>query len=405
MVLKKTAPEELVKNKAAVDTLAKNSLKQTAFQHLPFEVLQDVGNDNADEKPFLLCAFNHNTTSGTYRSPHTSRLFTVQDGKSVQIAAPKNLSEDDRELRNLEKAMNEVWYAYTALYYGFDSIGSVFLSRPSHTAKLYDSVEHVALNKARGKGYIEGMFGVHKKAADGKSTWDCVHLIQVEEKKDKQCYYRIESAVVMTVCPYGGTRVSSSQQKETIKTLPLRSGTAAAGSHIENLGKIMEDVEMEFRSKLERVDIPKAIDVAESMYFTGRDEITASLVTGIDQSEEPMMTTGMGVGSSMIGQIATMAQQKKADGNAFLDRMKEQQKAREAQMEEQNQDYLAETKSQLKSPLRVPKTPTIPPMSPDFANGKVTLKRTSVPNPPFIPSSPTPEFSDFRNKLKKPGTK
>ena len=362
-----------------------------------------MGNDNADEKPFLLTPFNHNTTTGAYRSPHTSRLFTVQNGKAVQIADAKKLSEDDQELRNLEKAMNDVWYAYTALYYGFDSIGSVFLSRPSHTAKLYDSLEAVNLNKARGKSYMEGMFGVQKTTAAGGS-WDCVHVIQVEEKKDKTCHYRVESAVVMTICPYGGTRVSSTMQKETIKTLPLRSGTAAAGSHIENLGKIMEDVEMEFRSKLERVDIPKAIDVAESMYFTGRDSITASLVTGIDQSEEPMMTTGMGVGSSMIGQIATMANQKKADGNAFLDRMKKQQEAREAQMEEQNQDYLAETKSQLKSPLRVSKSPVIPVMSPDF--GKVTLKRTSIPiAPPLSPASPTPEFTDFRNKLKKPGTK
>lgn len=362
-----------------------------------------MGSDNAEEKPFLLCAFNQ-ATSGAYRSPHTSRLFTVQANQQPpQIAPPKPISEDDRELRNLEKAFNEVWYAYTALYYGFDSVGSVFLSRPGHTAKRFDSVESVHLSKTRGKGYMEAMFGVQKRA-DGDAAWDCVHIVHVEEQKDKVCNYRVESAVVMTICPYAGSKVTSSLQKETIKTLPVRPSTLA-GSHIENLGKIIEDVETEFRSKLERVDIPKTIDVVESMYNTGRDSVTASLVTGIDESEEPMRTTGMGVGSSMIGEIATMAKQKKVEGNAFLDRMKEQQKAKDAQMAEQNQDYLNETRSQLKSPTPAPKPSVIPPMSPDFAGGKAVLKRTAgLPvNAPLSPVSPTPEFANFRNKLKKAG--
>ncbi len=383
-------------------------MKHTPLQFLPFDVLQNVGDDNAEEKPFLLSVFNH-ATSGAYRSPHTSRLFTVQDHKVSQIAPPKPLSEDDRELRNLEKAMNEVWYAYTALYYGFDSVGSVFLTKPGHTAKRFDTVESVALSKTRSKGYMEGMFGVQKRAeGNDVASWDCVHIVHVEEQKDKMCNYRVESAVVMTISPYTGSKISSSLQKETNKTLPVRPATVG-GSHIENLGKIIEDVETEFRSKLERVDIPKTIDVVESMYNTGRDSVTASLITGIDESEEPMMTTGMGVGSTMIGEIATMANQKKAEGNSFLDRMKDQQNAKDAQMAVQNQDYLTETRSQLKSPTPVPKASVMPPMTPppDFVGGKLALKRTSgLPlKAPLSPASPTPEFADFRNKLKKAGAK
>lgn len=336
-------------------------MKQSPLQFLPFDVLEDVGDDQEEEeeKPFLLCSYNQ-VQSGTYRSPYTSRLFTVDKaGKTAQIADPKPVAEDEKDIRNLEKAANEVWWPYVQMYYGWEGAGSVFLKK--------------------GKGStFGGVFGLQKKSEDN-GTWDCVHLVQVDEPKNGTCNYRLDSAVVMSIRPYKGSTISSSLNKETVKSLKVRA-SGVAGSHLENLGKMMEDIEMEFRSRLERVHIPKSLEIMESAYKTGRDSVTAATITGMDESEEPMNLTGMGVGPSMIGEIASKAEQKQVEGSAFLESMKAQQKKRETQMSEQNKDYYSEMKSALK---------------------KSTLSPTPKPKAPI--EAPTPEFANFRNKLKKAG--
>jgi capping protein beta len=364
-------------------------LKQSPLQFLPFDLLEDVGNDQEEEeKPFLLCSYNQ-VQSGTYRSPYTSRLFTVKaDGKAGQIAAPKSVPEDEKDIRNLERAANEVWWPYVQMYYGWEGIGSAFLKR--------------------GKGStFGGIFGLHKKS-DDNGTWDCVHLVQVDEPKNGTCNYRLDSAVLMSIRPYEGATISSSLTKETVKSLKVRA-SSVAGSHLENLGKIMEEVEMEFRSRLERIHVPQSLETMEAVYKVNRDSITAAAIIGIDEKEEPMNLTGMGVGRSMIGEIASQANQRTSTGSAFLESMKAQQKARETQMKEQSQDYYSEMKSTLKkttlSPTPVAKKAPIIPVSPEFV-GKAGLRKTTVPPKlPVAPASPTPEFANFRNKLKKAGSK
>lgn len=364
------------------------------MQYLPFQALEDVGTDDDEEKPFLLCSYNQ-VGNGAFRSPYTSRVFSVTPNKKGgmdkgQVASAKPVPEDEKDIRNMEKAANEVWWAYVQMYYGFEGVGSAFLTKP------------------RGKGVLEGVFGL-KKVADDGGTWDCVHLVQADEPKDGTCNYRVESVVLMSIQPYKGSKISSCLNKETVKTLKVRTSNAS-GSHLENLGKIMEDVEIEFRSKLERVDIPKSLEIMESVYKTSRDSVTAAMITGMDESEEPMNLTGMGVGTAMIGEIANQALKKQAQGNAFLDAMKAQQKAREASV--RNDDPTNEHYNNMKAGLKKatisdnPAPPKAPmsPASPGFL-GKASLKKAKVPPPKEAapPASPTPEFMNFRNKLKKTG--
>lgn len=372
----------------------------------------------------------------TFRSPFTNRLFTLKKSKKgayeiVKVAPPSNASSADvsaRELRNLELAANEVWDAYVKLYYGPEGVGSAFLRSRSASASITA---------------FEGTFGVHK-SSPGNGEWDSVHLVRVDEpNKNGQCSYKVESAVVMILSPYEGTSISSSLNKETARTLNIRPSNVA-GSHWENIGKIIEDVEIDFRSRLERVDVPRSLEIMDSAYKTSRDSVSAAMITGIDESEEPMMATGMGVGSAMIDEIADKAKQKQAEGNAFLDKMKAQQKAKDEQMKainEPSNDQYSDLKKSLKkapaspapteamkslkkdnnspgyadlraslknsalSPRLTPKSP-IPPASPEFATGKAGLRKSKVPAKlPFTPSSPTPEFLDFRSKLKKSGAK
>lgn len=376
------------------------------------ERIQQIGNNNKtthhpDEKPFLLCSYNqvtsnyhNNNTNNTneYYSPHTQRVFAWDEThKKGSIAAPRPMPDDerDREIRIFEQATNEVWHVYTQLYYGWEGVGSAFFKRSS-----------------KAEFCMEGILGVHKSsedddADDARSGWDSVHVVQVEQpKSDGTCQYRVQSAVLLTLHPYGGTVVSSSLHKETIKLLKTQ-GLSLSASHLENLGKIIEEVEIGFRSRLERIDIPHSLDIIDSMYQLSQDIDSGAKVVGLDESEMPTRATGMSVGSSMIDDIASEAQKKKAEGSAFLNHMKAQQEAKEAQLADQQKEYLLTSRSSLKSPkpLLVPKTPTTPTSAPAFAGAKTLLKRTgTLPSaPPLSPASATPEFLNFRSKLKKSG--
>jgi hypothetical protein len=335
-----------------------------AKQHLPFVAFENVPESEVgevEEKPFLQSHYNEHEKA--YRSPWTNRYYKINvvgDEEEIDVYE-KETPEDEKKVRDVEYAANEVWDAYTNLYYGREAVGSTFL-RP------------------RGdKGSFEGMFGIHKHT-EQDGSWDSVHLVQVDQpnEKDKTCDYRVESAVMCSVAPYKKTSVSCSFTKETAKTCKVRF-SGLTGSHLENLGLIMEQVEIDFRSKMERVDMPKTLEVIESIYRKQQGSATAHLIGG---GEPAMMPTGMGVGAGMIGQIASMAKAKKGAGgaNPFMDAMQKNLKAREAKKNKDGDDS-----------------------GEGFLDMKKTLK-SGATNQPKVQSA-SPEFMDFRKNLKKTGKK
>lgn len=136
--------------------------------------------------------------------------------------------------------------------------------------------------------------------------------------------------------------------------------------------------------------------------------MSAAMITGIDESEEPMMATGMGVGSAMIDEIADKAKQKQAEGNAFLDKMKAQQKAKDEQMkainEPSNDQYSDLKKSLKKAPASPAPTEAMKSLkkdnnSPGYADLRASLKNSAL-SPRLTPKSPippaSPEFATAR---------
>ena len=352
----------------AVETLLANdkaALKAfRAKQILPFTAFEDVPkSEDEEEKPFLQCHYNE--AEGAYRSPWSNRFYKViVKGNEEEIDIfEKKVKDEDKDLRMIEYAANEVWDAYTNLYYGITAIGSAFL-RPTD------------------KGSFEGIFGIRKRTDKGGS-WDSVHLVHVgiPNEKEKTCDYKVESAVVCAVRPHTKTSVSSSFTKETTKTCNIRP-SEVTGSHLENLGLIMEQVEIDFRSKMERVDMPKTLEVMESIYRKQRMSATAHLMGGGDggTGEEPSMATGMGVGAGMISEIANLAQKRQSNPNSFMEEMKKR--------EQEANDKLKEDHDSGGAAL---------------ADLKKTLKKSPEKKiPPKAPSA-SPEFMDFRKSLKKTG--
>lgn len=215
---------------------------------LPFAVLE-VEEDG--EKPFLLCQHNR-IDDETYRSPWTNKMYT-KDGTMIKTNKLSNNEDDD--LRQFETQVNDVWLAYKNLYYGHDSVGSVYLQESD-------------------KGAFQGVFGIHKELPttddnEEGSSWDCISHVHVDEPDDKTCNYKVETSVVMVLRTRNGeakstTTASSSVSKTVSKTLKV-SPNIIWLSHTENIGTLIEANEIDLRSNLERVYLPKTRETIDDI--------------------------------------------------------------------------------------------------------------------------------------------
>ncbi|CAB9530644.1 actin-capping protein subunit beta [Seminavis robusta] len=244
-ILRKTPPSELETTLKALESLAGTHDAETIEAvrqrlQLPFGV-DDEGEKG--EKPFLKCPYNK-IKEGVYRSPWTN------------VCWPGNialeLSEKEEEIRNMEECANEVWEAYAHLYYGMTAIGSVYLQKVD-------------------KGTYQGMFGIHKTGSTG--SWDSAHLVVVDLPNSDctECTYHVQSTVVIALhtsaSEYADTnkvKISASVSRNTTQTLKINS-VFLDSNHLENIGTIIEDVEIDIRSSFERVHIPRTKEMIDSI--------------------------------------------------------------------------------------------------------------------------------------------
>jgi capping protein beta len=202
---------------------------------LPFSVMEP---EDEDERPFLMCRYN--TIGDKHRSPWTNHVHPKADGDDP--------GEPD-DLRLLESSVNDVWDAYKGLYYGREAVGSVYLVDTD-------------------KGAFQGLFGISKKGSTG--SWNSLHIVHVDEPEEKTCNYRIESSVLLIMEPDADgdesphLDVSATVSKEVSKTCKVSQSMMAA-CHIENLGKLIEANEIDLRSSLERLYIPKTLEIMDGI--------------------------------------------------------------------------------------------------------------------------------------------
>lgn len=204
---------------------------------VPFQVLEL---DEEGEKPFLLCRYNK--VGDRHRSPWTNKLYPKVEGEE-----PAALSEEQEAFRMFESKVNDVWAAYTNMYYGHEAVSSVYLVD-------------------KGMGAIQGIFGVHKKAPDG--TWNSVSMVHVDEPQDKMCNYKVDTTTFLLMAPPAGDAnkvdISAVVSKETSRACKISQAILAA-SHIENLGMLIEANEIDLRSSLERVQLPKMQEIMDNV--------------------------------------------------------------------------------------------------------------------------------------------
>lgn len=241
---------------------------------MPFTTYEPTDEEKEQgEKTFILC--RQNRIGDKHRSPWTNVLYPKPNGSKVSDA-PK--FEGDELLLEIEEKFNVVWEAYTNLYYGHDAVSSVILTETD-------------------RGDLNGFFAIQKKCEEG--SWNSMHFMTMEPPTNKDCQYRIVSHVLMVLNPEingkDGTTadLSSYMTKDTTKTLKITPAFIMA-SHIENIGAILEQNEIDIRSNLERVSIPNTVEVTDAVQKLPEAPKAANPLMGMIMSSDMLKKKKIG---------------------------------------------------------------------------------------------------------------
>ena len=194
----------------------------------------DIEIDAKAKRSFIKCELNR--VGDSHRSPWSNTLVPASSDE-----VPANA------LRTLEAIANEVWDAYRQLYYRNDSVGSVYLYEIEGNDRAF-----------------AGVFLLQKNVADetlAKGQWNSVHLVHVGPVAEGRSRYHIRSTIQVTMDPTEQTNMGARWTKDTDTTCVV----VGSAGHVENLGKIIEAAEIEIRSNLENLHIPKCFRVVEGI--------------------------------------------------------------------------------------------------------------------------------------------
>ncbi|KAI9910685.1 hypothetical protein PsorP6_010986 [Peronosclerospora sorghi] len=203
-----------------------------------------VGVDPANGRKYLLCDYNRD--GDTYRSPWTNAYDPpVPDGAGFYPS---------EKLRELEVQANELFDAYRELYYQ-GGISSVY---------MWDLEPGFA-----------ACFLVQKDVVDQRfverGSWSSIHVIEVQEGCDvvekglKKATYRLTTSVLLSMkvnrAELGDLSLNGTLTRQAERTLAFQDQFA----HVSNMGRMVEDMEIDMRASLDGLYISKTREVVNGM--------------------------------------------------------------------------------------------------------------------------------------------
>ncbi|KAF8271206.1 F-actin-capping protein subunit beta [Lactarius quietus] len=206
--------------------------------------------DKATGKEYLACVYNQDGES--YRSPWSNEYDPPsEDGP---IPAPK--------LRKLEIAANEAFDTYREMYFE-GGVSSVF---------LWDLED----------GGFAGVVLLKKTLTPGSpsepsGSWDSIHVFETVER-GRQAHYKLTSTIMLQLLTHresvdadakdsaawkhdGEVSLSGSMTRQTEQDHPVQDGS----SHVQNVGRMVEDMEIKMRNLLQEVYFGKTRDVVHDL--------------------------------------------------------------------------------------------------------------------------------------------
>ncbi|KAI9330609.1 F-actin-capping protein subunit beta [Obelidium mucronatum] len=187
-------------------------------------------------RDYLRCDYNRDEQS--YRSPWSNEYDPpLADG-----------THPSTRLRKLEVAANDAFDVYRELYYE-GGISSVY---------LWDTDE---------KDVFAGVILIKKvnnnETADNGS-WDSIHVVEVQEK-GRAAHYKLTSTVILQLLhgkqEIGELNLSGNMTRQAEHDLPIED----QNSHVANIGRIIEDMELKMRNSLHEIYFGKTKDIANDL--------------------------------------------------------------------------------------------------------------------------------------------
>ncbi|KAI9894953.1 MAG: F-actin-capping protein subunit beta [Vezdaea aestivalis] len=189
-------------------------------------------------RDYLLCDYNRDGDS--HRSPWSNEFDPPLPDGTVP----------SERIRNVEIKANEAFDVYRELYYE-GGISSVYLWN------LDDGFAGVVLMKK----------AAPQTAAQTEGAWDSVHVFEVQDRA-RNAHYKLTSTVILHLSTeaeaLGEMELSGNMTRQVERTMPVE-GDA---SHVANIGKLVEEMELKMRNLLQEVYFGKAKDVVGDLRST-----------------------------------------------------------------------------------------------------------------------------------------
>jgi len=248
-ILRRTPPSDVVDNLERLIAL-RGDLDEELCQRVdtPLEVEQDkkVG------RPFLLCDYNRDGDS--YRSPWSNQYFPELDDND-------GFRPSDG-LRELEVEANKVFDVYRHLYFE-GGVSSVYMWNLDENNDDRFAACFCIQKEAEGDKDLQGF----------KGQWSSVHVFEVLNSGKKDEFdYKLTSTVLVSMPlqlkGLGDIDLSGSITKQAQKKSLLKTIGDARQSHLEIMGPMLEDLELDLRNSLEAVYFQKTKEIINGMRVT-----------------------------------------------------------------------------------------------------------------------------------------
>jgi F-actin-capping protein subunit beta len=196
-----------------------------------------IAMDPVTKRDYLLCDYNRDGDS--FRSPWSNQYDPPLSDGAVPSA----------KLREFEVTANEVFDIYRDLYFE-GGISSVYTWDLDHGFAAC-----VLIKKTQDQS---------KKGQPMKGTWDSIHVIEVADKQSNATY-KLTSTVMLSIetsnAATGTVNLAGSLTRQDKRDFPLND----ANTHVSNMGRLVEEMEIKLRTTLEQIYFGKTKDIANEL--------------------------------------------------------------------------------------------------------------------------------------------
>jgi len=210
---------------------------------LAFRLLESIdqplkfAHDKAAKRDYLLCDYNRDGDS--YRSPWSNKYDPPLDDAVLPSA----------RLREIEIQANDAFDIYRDLYYE-GGVSSVY---------CWDFEGGFAMVVLIKKTQDQS-----KKGQPMKGTWDSIHVLEVAEGKSSSDYKLISTVMLSLETQTDQTGLVSlagSLTRRDQKQCPVND----ANTHITNIGRMIEEMELKVRQTIEIIYFGKTKDIVNDL--------------------------------------------------------------------------------------------------------------------------------------------